>query len=337
MRERAEELGGRFQIESSAKTGTRITAVFPIPHLTKHSLKSKLNSDILRAMSTLSRQKLTFVLITAVLLFGLMILAGSLSQIELSPGETFNWSSLLKGSAFNPESATTELGDEASQLPGSLVILFWLGLIAAFIYAFFSAKHRYRALTALAMVTVFLFLRRIVGHRITELQGTAVNAVPFEVEPASSAPLPQPPAYITDPPDWIIWVIGGVVILLLVAVAFYVLYLRRQKEPDPQQLFVQEAEQALQELDAGGDVKDVVLRCYAQMEGVMRQSQDIKRQQSMTPREFEDQLAMAGFGDEHIGRLVRLFEEVRYGGHSSGNRAEREARDCLSAIVASYG
>jgi hypothetical protein len=285
----------------------------------------------------LTQQKLIFLLITAVLLFGLIILAGSLSQIELSPGETFNWSSLLKGSAFNPETAATELGDESGQLPGSLVILFWVGLIAALIYAFFSAKHRYRALTALAMVTVFLFLHMIVGQRVAELQGTAEGVVPFEVEPASSVPLPQPPAYITDPPDWIIWLVGGVVVLLLVTAAFYIWYQRRQKEPDPQQLFVQEAEQALQELDAGGDFRDVVLRCYAQMEGVMRQSQDIKRQQSMTPREFEDQLAMAGFADEHIGRLVRLFEEVRYGGQSSGNHAEQEARDCLTAIVASYG
>ena len=123
--------------------------------------------------------------------------------------------------------------------------------------------------------------------------------------------------------------------LLLLSVVFYIWHRRRR--PDPQQMLVQEAEQALQELDAGGDLKDVVQRCYAQMEGVMRQSQNVERRQGMTPREFEGHLEKAGLSDEHIGRLIRLFEGVRYGERPSGGRVEREARDCLSVIVVTYG
>jgi hypothetical protein len=53
----------------------------------------------------------------------------------------------------------------------------------------------------------------------------------------------------------------------------------------------------------------------------------------MTPREFEARLATAGLREDHIQRLTRLFEAVRYGTQSPGKREEREAVDCLTAIV----
>jgi hypothetical protein len=285
----------------------------------------------------LNPQKVIFILITAVLLAGLVVLAGSLSQVELSSGNTFNILSLLRGGG-GPVAPTSRLGEEIGGQPLVLfVILFWAGLVATIIYALVSPQFRRRALATFILVAVILFFFTIVGERLAELQGAAVEETPLGGDLSASPPLPEPPAFVTDPPDWIIWVVAEVVALLLVAFGIYIWTLRRQIEPDPRWLFVQEAEQALQELEAGNDLKDVVLRCYTQMESVMRQSQAIERRQSMTPREFEDHLLRAGFHDAHIGRLVRLFEEVRYGARPSDGRAEREARDCLSAIVASFG
>ena len=57
----------------------------------------------------------------------------------------------------------------------------------------------------------------------------------------------------------------------------------------------------------------------------------------MTPRDFEAHLASRGFRDEHIGRLTRLFETVRYSSSDPGPEAEAEAIACLTAIVNEYG
>ncbi len=288
---------------------------------------------------SMNRQKVLFILITAVLLFGLLLLAASLSNVELSPGQTYNLSSLL-GDRGTPAVSTSGSGSDVAGRPSVFIkILFWAGVVVAIIYAFVSPQYRQRVLGAVIAIAIFLLLRTVIGQRLAKLQKMTVGEASVGGDLSSTPSLPEPPAFVTNPPDWIIWVVAGAVAFLLVMLGIYVWRLGRQKkvEPDRQFLFVQEAAQALQELDAGGNLKDVVLRCYLQMEGVMRQSQNMQRQQSMTPREFEEHLVKAGFSDDHIGRLVRLFEEVRYGERPSDVRAEREARDCLTAIVAAYG
>ena len=88
---------------------------------------------------------------------------------------------------------------------------------------------------------------------------------------------------------------------------------------------------------AGGDLRDAVLRCYRDMSRVLGERQGLARAQSATPREFEAQLAAAGLRDEHIRRLTRLFERVRYGARRADAGEEREALACLTAIVQAYG
>ena len=99
----------------------------------------------------------------------------------------------------------------------------------------------------------------------------------------------------------------------------------------------QEARQAVQTLAAGSDLKDTVLRCYRDMNRALSQQRGINRQQAMTPREFAAYLAGIGLRDEHIQRLTRLFENVRYGTYTASERDKREAVDCLNAIVRVYG
>jgi len=93
----------------------------------------------------------------------------------------------------------------------------------------------------------------------------------------------------------------------------------------------------LRDLEAGGDLKNIVLRCYRDMSRVLSEQRGIERELSMTPREFERQLQAAGLRDEHIQRLTRLFEQVRYGPQQADPQQEREAAACLQAIVRTYG
>jgi hypothetical protein len=153
----------------------------------------------------------------------------------------------------------------------------------------------------------------------------------------SEAP-PMPPGFIEDPPQWLIVTITLTVIALLLGVAWFLWQRRAHRyQGDPLALLALEAQQAIETLHAGSDLKDTVMRCYAEMSQVLHEQRGIQRQNAMTPREFEKHLAGIGLRDEHIRRLTRLFESVRYGTYVSSERDKREAMDCLRAIVRVYG
>ncbi len=124
---------------------------------------------------------------------------------------------------------------------------------------------------------------------------------------------------------------------LLIGVAWLIWRRSRARKPAALQQIADEAQSALRDLEAGGDLADTVLRCYREMSRVLSDQRGIARSQDVTPREFERQLAAAGLRDEHIQQLTRLFERVRYGPRQADPQQEREAATCLAAIVRSYG
>jgi hypothetical protein len=151
--------------------------------------------------------------------------------------------------------------------------------------------------------------------------------------------LPSPPDYIVNPPDWVVY--GVDVLLLLIPLTLAWLFWRRwrakQRQGSALDTLAQEAQQALSRLQGGHNLKDTIMRCYAEMSQTLQKERGLQRQQAMTPREFESYLAQSGFRDEHIRQLTRLFESVRYGGKTPGQREEQEAVACLQAIVQAYG
>jgi hypothetical protein len=53
----------------------------------------------------------------------------------------------------------------------------------------------------------------------------------------------------------------------------------------------------------------------------------------MTPEEFASHLTRSGLPSHAVQRLTRLFESVRYGARTAGDRERDEATSCLSEIV----
>jgi hypothetical protein len=137
----------------------------------------------------------------------------------------------------------------------------------------------------------------------------------------------------------LVTIITLVIMALVIGAAWWLwqVYLRHRSRPDPARLLAREARQAVKTLEAGSDLKDTVTRCYRDMSRVLHEQRGITRQIAMTPREFEIHLAHIGFRDDHIQRLTRLFESVRYGANPVSERDKREAMDCLNAIVSVYG
>jgi hypothetical protein len=159
--------------------------------------------------------------------------------------------------------------------------------------------------------------------------------------PAENASL-SPPTFIADPPQWLIITITAAFVALLLGVIWF-LWLRRPQSQEPPEklltgeLLAKEARQAVLALQTGRDFKNTVMECYLKMNQVLSKQRGIHRQKAMTPREFENHLREIGLSNEHIRRLTRLFEKVRYGTDLPGRPEEQEAVACLRAIVELYG
>ena len=94
-----------------------------------------------------------------------------------------------------------------------------------------------------------------------------------------------------------------------------------------------EAERAVHALQAGLDLKNVIVSCYRQMNWALQREQGIELGETMTAREFEDLLNVRGFPNDPVHQLTRLFEVARYGVRQLNASDERDAFDCLNAIV----
>jgi len=156
------------------------------------------------------------------------------------------------------------------------------------------------------------------------------------------APATSPPTDVFSPsaPDWLVLAISigvGVLVCGIIAAVIYLVWRRSQPESTALEELSAEAQNAMASLQAGADLKDVVLRCYREMSRVLQKERGIQRQAAMTAREFETALRDKGIPAESVQQLTRLFEQVRYGRESPGPREEQLALTSLNAIIVLVG
>lgn len=138
--------------------------------------------------------------------------------------------------------------------------------------------------------------------------------------------------------------LAAAVFVAIVALAVFLrvgLNLGRQGPAGPLQhrrlAAVQAVEAAISELQLGGDVRTVVLACYARFcyfLGV----RGFPRQEALTPRELEG-LAVTNLAVSHDSAesLTSLFEEARYSEHALGEADRDRAVRSLERIRADLG
>jgi hypothetical protein len=171
---------------------------------------------------------------------------------------------------------------------------------------------------------------------------------PEATEPLGDSQVPQavpqdiPPTpdvvYTPEPRQWLIFAATiGIALLLaafLVGLGWYIWRRRQQPSPSLDKL-AREAQDAIDAIEAGADLKDTVIKCYFEMMKALKEQRGIQRQRAMTPREFEAELEELGVPTTQVRRLTRLFEAVRYGNKQLGEQEERQAVISLTSIVRS--
>ena len=139
-----------------------------------------------------------------------------------------------------------------------------------------------------------------------------------------------------EPPRWLVQAARLGMALLLATLYVWggrFVWRRLYRPPDPVERLARQARSALESLQTGVDLENVVVRCYVEMARILNERRGIERQRHMTAREFETRLEEAGFPGEPVRQLTRLFEQVRYGAKALGAHGERQAVACLTAIV----
>jgi hypothetical protein len=280
------------------------------------------------------RNKTIALIFFGITLIGLIVLATGISRLEFQSGERF--------SLPRVEERDTRGTPDANWVDVLLTITrIFLGLSvllmpAYILYLFFSRRARRDLaglLTRIAVLAALLLL-------VSRLPMTGIFDEEFLFENGGGggnsdfepAPLAE---FVANPPDWAINLVGIILALAITGILGIVLINRKRKpvKADPFERLAEEAEEAIQDLYAGKDLRKTIIRCYRDMSLVLDQERSIRRNSAMTTHEFEAMLQEMGLPGEPIHELTRLFEDVRYGNLPAGEADETRAISSLTAIV----
>jgi hypothetical protein len=273
------------------------------------------------------------ILAFAIAVTGIFLLAAGIANILFKP-------EMIVEQGVPQEAFWLSWGDKFSRLANWIFFVFIAIYVVAFLSIFWTREGRKRLLTLLFLIMLMIFLILSVPSQkpiaVPTLEGTPLTT-PVMVE-ETPAPYTEMEMTADEPPPILDWLVtAAAIVLALVAVGLLGLIiwgfsLRRKQDSLPE-LISQQAQDALDALEAGGDFRDVVIRCYAQMSRVLQQERGLERQTDMTPHEFELVLRRMGFPDEPVQNLTHLFEETRYGSQQPGERGVETAVSSLRAIV----
>jgi hypothetical protein len=215
-------------------------------------------------------------------------------------------------------------------------------MILAFFYLLLSREARKQAFKQLLVLAAVFGILLLTQDRSEILPEQIESPEPdlAMVEEAPEGVGEAVPAaereFNADSPAWLVWVTASVLALAVaggLVSAGWFLWGRTRSPTEVLEQLAEEAQVALDALRAGADLRDAVLRCYQDMNRVVRVQKGIVRERAMTAREFERLLGEFGLPAEQVRRLTRLFEAVRYGAKAPQEYEARQAMDCLAAIV----
>jgi hypothetical protein len=273
-------------------------------------------------------QKRIGLLFLAGSLISLVLLAASLPNLELQPGRALPNSRNVSAAAPLDTTSSPVQTYSFPILRGvfALVFLILVIYLPARLAVFISVKRILGVALALAgLLLITYLLPRIAPGQVPTFPGDSAALV-------TPSPIGPPVTPLGPPPQALIWVVIGVILFGLGTLAV-TLWKRWPSTANVEDRLLQEAESALSAIQARADLKNVILRCYAQMTQLLQEEQEIVRYHSMTVQEFEGVLISRGFPPAPVGQLTGLFEKARYGGQQMSAEDEAVARASLNEII----
>ena len=256
-----------------------------------------------------------------------MIIAASLSQLQLQPGMP------LPRFSNGQVMAAPDKGDQFVSISASKFLIVLIGLMVAIttLYSIYKLLRGADWKNIAVAARSILFIGMIVCGillLIMMVPGSESSA-PVEIPPQTPEPLVASP--LGTVPPVLIWAVGIGLLVMTALVGTWIITTSRQ--PKPIDLVGLEAERAWQALKTGLDLKDVIIKCYRQMSLALEKDRGIEREDFMTTGEFENLLETAGLPHDPIHQLTQLFDAARYGNWKPNPADEQKAIQCLEAIM----
>ena len=277
----------------------------------------------------------------AIALLIIIVLTQALGNIKLTtPAPKQQQTRELKMPSQAP---VTNIPDMGGSFFLALLPVFFIVAAVALVIGIFIPKARKIIITGIIMV-----LMGLLGLVIFDFFHEDQEFVPPEKEEEEKIPEEPLPTESTREddrkdeeefsakPSEILVTVVTIVLILAIAYAIFrtLLHLARTKSKTPPiEELAKQAQEALGKIQSGLDLKHIIIRCYFEMNRILSKQKGLKRDDGMTPREFENSLIEAGLPMQDVVRITRFFERVRYGAKSLSEQEEGEAIDCLSAIV----
>lgn len=264
----------------------------------------------------------------AIAAVGMILLAVSLPGLQFQPGQPIPGAvdsfvqNQPSGTAAEAPTAPLLWVLQSTFALGfiTLLVLFIVGLIRKM-----NIRRMAKIAAGLAgLFALFILLPKIIPAKpgLTPGDG-AVHSPPAAVY--SIAPIGNPPANLY-------WIVIAGLMLCVIGIGAWLLRQALRKPADPDGL-AQAAGETLRAIQGGQDLGNAIIACYLRMIDVIKEERGLEREETVTPREFQELLAEKGMPEVPVRMLTRLFERERYGRASLGPGDAQAAVDCLTAIL----
>ena len=286
-------------------------------------------------------QRAVILIFTGISLLAMLILAASLNKLTLNPGQQLPLEQLAP--QFQPNAGS---GPDTALIEKILQYFFtvlWLIVPFYIIYLILNPKARKQFLKDLARLLPVMLLLLILFNYMQSQQGQQelpkTEMPPQGLEQTGPVGTQAVLTFNSNPPDWLVTAtslaLAGIITVLVVGVIYFIYRVRKAEaeRDEPLRKMAKEAQSAIDSIQAGGDLRDVIVRSYIEMTRILAESRNIQRGAAMTPHEFELYLEGKGIPREPVHNLTGLFEMVRYGGVRPGQKDEVTAISSLTAIA----
>jgi hypothetical protein len=288
-------------------------------------------------MKSLLARRNIFLALSALAILALVVLASGLRDVSFAEPRQFS-----RAESESISFSVAALVEGLASIPRWKQVLFWVGvyLIVLIVTSILSPELRKKLLRAVFRLGVLiLLLLYVVQNR--ERFGLA-NLEPLNLGDSQITPptlnLAPPVFSPPDIPPALTYLISVAVILLTMSLLWFFgrgFSARRTRPAKDLSLedIAAAARSSLHDLSTGLDWQNSIIRCYESMTEVVSRRRGLQRDSHLTPSEFASHLEQSGLPSEAVRRLTRLFESVRYGARTSGERGSTEAADCLREVL----
>ncbi len=273
-------------------------------------------------------------------LLSLVLLAGSLRNVDFRPGE-----SLGRPNAAELDERVNlgEMIVDAAEIPFWKQLLFWVSIfvLVLLISSLLDPELSKKLIMTFIRLALFALVFLFVVEKNPELFSRFLSQLGLIDELAIDPEAAGAPVPVFSPPQIPSWFSYAVALVIVLTALLFLGWLHwvwvKVKElsaaREPLGELAEIARQSLDDLQAGRNFENAIQECYARMSSVVEKRKGLQRDHAMTPAEFAARLTRAGLPREPVERLTRLFESVRYGTHPVGQTEINDATVSLGSIL----